>query len=245
MKYFFQHNGYEVLDRADFSNEEKTFGNIWGLSDEDLFNKSIKIANDKSKEKDPFFLFLLTTSNHRPYSFPEGKIDMPSGTRSAAVKYTDYAINKFIEDSKKESWFDNTIFIIVADHCATAAGRVDLPKNNYHIPLFIYAPKLIEPKKIDILSGQIDVAPTILGLMNMNYTSEFFGQDILDKNFKPKAFISTYQLLGFLKEDDLVILEPNKKLLDMNENIMEAISFYQISSKLFNDKQKANSLNVQ
>lgn len=236
MKYFFENNGFEVIDRGDFSAAEKSFGNIWGLCDEDLFNKSIKIANEKSLENKPFFLTLLTTSNHRPYSFPQGKIDLASGTRQAAVKYTDYAINKFIEDSKKENWFDNTIFVIVADHCATAAGRIDLPKENYHIPLFIYAPKIITPKKIDVLSGQIDVAPTILGLLNLNYTSNFFGQDILDSSFIQKAFISTYQLLGYLKHDDLVILEPNKQNTHMNENIMEAISFYQLSSEMFNER---------
>lgn len=239
MKYFFTHNGYQVIDRADFANDEKIFGNIWGLSDEDLFNKSIKIANQKSAENKPFFLFLLTTSNHRPYSFPEGRIDMPSGTRDAAVKYTDYAIHKFIEDSKSQPWFDNTIFVIVADHCATAAGRVDLPRDNYRIPLFIYAPKIIEPKKIDILSGQIDLAPTLLSLMDINYTSEFFGQNIFDIDFKPKAFISTYQLLGFFKDNnDLVILEPNKKPSFMNENIMEAIGFYQNSSQMFKLRHK-------
>jgi phosphoglycerol transferase MdoB-like AlkP superfamily enzyme len=240
MKYFFEHNGYEVIDRGDFESDEKTFGNVWGTCDEDLFNKSLKIVNNKYKTNEPFFLFLMTTSNHRPYTFPENKIDLPSGTRAAAVKYTDYAIYKFISEAKKQPWFDNTIFVIVADHCASTAGSTALPQEKYHIPLLIYAPKIVHPKVVATLSGQIDVAPTILGLNGMSYRSEFFGQDIFDANFKPKAFISTYQLLGYVSSDKLTILEPNKKNIPLDKDALEAISFYQVSSKWFKEKQLQN-----
>lgn len=119
----------------------------------------------------------MTTSNHRPYTYLDGKIDILPGTgRAGAVKYTDYAIKQLMERSKQKPWFDNTIFIIVADHCAGSAGKVHIPVDRYHIPLFIYAPKIIKPKIIDDLASQIDIAPTLLGLLDVEYKSKFLGK---------------------------------------------------------------------
>jgi phosphoglycerol transferase MdoB-like AlkP superfamily enzyme len=101
----------------------------------------------------------MTTSNHRPYNFPENRIDLPQGTRSAAVKYTDYAIGKFIRDSKIQGWFKDTIFVITADHQASSAGKTKLPLNKYHIPLIIYSPGNITPSVNNNLGSQIDISP--------------------------------------------------------------------------------------
>lgn len=87
-------------------------------------------------------------------------------------------INKFFKDAQKKPWFNNTLFVIVADHCAKSAGKTDLPVNRYHIPCFIYAPQLITPAIESRLTSQIDLIPTVLGLMNLNYTSRFLGYDI-------------------------------------------------------------------
>lgn len=82
----------------------------------------------------------MTVSNHRPYTYPEGRINIPSHTgREGAVKYTDYAIGKFIREAKQKPWFSNTLFIIVADHCASSAGKVQLPVDKYHIPMIFTA----------------------------------------------------------------------------------------------------------
>lgn len=95
MNEFFSKNNFKIVDRADFSKDEINFSNIWGVSDEDLFDKFIKEADKSYDSKTPFFSFVLTTSNHRPYTYPENKIDIPSGSgRSGAIKYTDYAINR-------------------------------------------------------------------------------------------------------------------------------------------------------
>lgn len=248
---YFSHNGYKVTDRNHLSKDEITFSNIWGVADEDIFKKSLEINDASYNKRTPFFSLIMTTSNHRPYTFPENRIDLPSGGgRSAAVKYTDYAIGKFIEDAKTKPWFDNTIFIITADHCASSAGKTKLPIEKYHIPLLIYAPKILKPNVIDDLSSQIDILPTIFGLLNFNYHSKFMGKDIL--NFPSnRAFISTYQSLGYMKDDHLVILHPkstpqlyklygtDKKQITKDDNneylIKEAIGFYQTSYELFYD----------
>lgn len=243
---YFQGNGYNIVDRGNLKANEISFSNIWGVADEDIFNKALELADQNRQDGKEFFSLIMTTSNHRPYTFTEGRIDLPSGSgRSAAVKYTDYAIGKFLELAKTRPWFDNTIFIITADHCASSAGKTDLPINKYHIPLLIYAPNILKPQVINNLASQIDIAPTILGLLNFSYNSKFFGQDILNTPAN-RAFISTYQLLGLIKDNQLVILSPNaqpvtyqitgedKVKVENNENLVEeAISFYQTAYDLY------------
>lgn len=244
---YFSGNGYNILDRNHLGAGEISFANIWGVADEDILIKSLELADKSYKGDKPFFSLIMTTSNHRPYTFPEGKVDLPSGGgRNAAVKYTDYAIAHFLKLAKTHPWFDNTIFVITADHCASSAGKTDLPINKYHIPLLIYAPKLLKPQIINSLASQIDIAPTVFGLLNFSYDSKFFGKDVLQSP-PNRAFISTYQLLGFMKNDYLVILSPNSLpksyRLEGNERIEtnnpptgiveEAISFYQAAYDLY------------
>jgi len=210
MNEYFGHNGFQIVDRNNFDDNEITFSNVWGVCDEDLFDKSIKEADDSYAQNKPFFSFVMTTSNHRPYTYPEGKIDIPSHTgRWGGVKYTDYAIDAFLEKASKKPWFENTIFVFVADHNGGSSGENDLPLYRYKIPLIIYAPALIKAQNITTLSSQIDLAPTLLSLLHWDYKSKFYGKDILSKSFKPRALIGNYQKLGLYQEDKLTILLPN------------------------------------
>lgn len=212
MNYFFQNNGYQIVDRRNLKPEEITFANVWGVSDEDLLNRVLKESDDAYAKGKPFFNMVMTTSNHRPYTYPEGKIDIPSKTgRKGAVKYTDYAIGHFIEQAKSKPWFNNTIFVIVADHTAGSGGKNEIDPKRYHIPLIVYAPQIIEPKTIETLSSQIDVAPTLLGVLNLHYESKFYGQNLLEEN-EPRAFISNYQKIGYLTPAQLVIFKPGKQV---------------------------------
>ncbi|MFX7090541.1 sulfatase-like hydrolase/transferase, partial [Acinetobacter baumannii] len=81
-----------------------------------------------------------------------------------------------------KEWFENTVFVIVADHCASSAGKTELPLDSYHIPMLIYSPTHIQPGVMNRLMSQIDVGPTLLGLLNFSYTSKFFGYDIFKLN---------------------------------------------------------------
>lgn len=252
MGYFFSHNGYQVIDKRDIPAGRIHHETAWGVADEDAFSIAIDECDKSYKMGKSFFNHIMTVSNHRPYTYPDGRIDIPSATQSTegAVKYTDYAINKFLIDAKQKPWFNNTLFVIVADHCSHSAGKTDLPVNRYHIPCFIYAPALIKPFMQTRFTSQIDLAPTLLGLMNLNYTSKFMGYDI---NKTPVAddrlFISTYQDMGYVKNDTLVILSPQKKItlfkidfktgatakINMSETLKdEAIAWYQSASYLFN-----------
>jgi phosphoglycerol transferase MdoB-like AlkP superfamily enzyme len=249
MHQFFASNGYRCIDRLDLRKDQITFANVWGVADEDLFNKSIDYYDEQYSNNKAFFSVLLTTSNHRPFNFPANKIDLPSGSREAAVKYTDYAIGEFIKKASVKPWFENTVFIISADHCASSAGKMNLPVAKYHIPVLIYAPKILAPTKIDSISSQIDVMPTVFGLLGFEYKTKFFGQDVL-KYPANRAFIGTYQLLGYLQNQQLAILGPKQsnslyqimdegqKLVPVNDDILsQAIAFYQSAYLLFKSDQ--------
>jgi phosphoglycerol transferase MdoB-like AlkP superfamily enzyme len=247
MNEFYKNNHFETIDRSNLNSDEISFSNIWGVADEDLFRRVIKESDLSYKEGKPFFNFVMTTSNHRPYTYPEGKIDIASGTgREGAVKYTDYAIGQLIESAKQKPWFDNTLFVITADHCAGSAGKTDIPITKYHIPLIFYAPKFIKPKEINNLVSQIDLAPTLLGVIGADYETNFFGSDALSSN-KNRALLGTYQKLGYLTPGHLIILAPKQEAKayeitpdnvqlpsKVNENkLKEAISYYQGAYYLF------------
>lgn len=215
MNYFFSHNGYEVIDRTALQKEEIHYENIWGVADEDLFALSLRTLDKNYAGGHPFFTHIMTVSNHRPFTYPEGRIDISPATQSreGAVKYTDYAIGHFIREASAKPWFSNTLFVIVADHCASSAGKEELPLPGYHIPLIIYSPALIRPGRVDALMSQIDIAPTVLGLLHFNYITRFFGQDIFNTPASgQRAFISTYHGLGFIKNDTLLVQTPVKKI---------------------------------
>ena len=244
MNYFFENNGYNIIDRTLLAKNEITFSNAWGVCDQDLFNRVLK-ENDKSfAEGKPFLNVVMTTTNHRPFTFPNGFIDMKSpSNRAGAVKYCDYAIGEFIRNARSKPWFNNTLFVIMADHCAGSSGQTELPILEYQIPLIIYSPNFVKPQRIDKLSSQIDVGPTLLGLMNWTYKSKFFGKDILTMTpSDERAFIANYQKLGFIKDDRITILSPQQKASfykfnrltgDMieqpvdDELLKEAIDYYQ------------------
>ena len=255
MNYYFGHNGYRVIDRNSVAKDDITFANVWGACDEDLFRWTMREADTSHAAGKPFHYFVMTTSNHRPYTFPEGRIDLPSKVsgRPGAVKYTDYAIGKFLRDAATKPWFKDTVFVIVADHCASSAGRTELPVQNYHIPLIIFSPGgHIAPGHIRTLTSQVDYPPTLLGLLNWTYASRFFGRDIRQTDpQEARALVGTYQKLGLLKGEQFLVLKPvrqqtqyayNRVSFALTEQPLhaafqaEAISYYQTASELFQNE---------
>ena len=214
MEDFYKGNGYDIIDRNNFKTEEISFANVWGVADEDMAKKAIQVMNQEAKSGKPFFNHWMTVSNHRPFTYPEGRIDIPgtAKSREGGVKYTDYSIKKFFELAKKQDWYKNTVFVIVADHCASSAGKTELPMDKYRIPAMIFSEGFIQPQQFNLTMSQIDVMPTLLGLLNFNYKTKFLGQDVFKENFQPKAYIATYQDLGLIKDNYLTIISPTKKV---------------------------------
>lgn len=251
MNAFFGNNGYRVIDRAAVAPEDITFANAWGACDEDLFRWTLREADQAAAAGKPFHFFVMTTSNHRPFTYPEGKIDLPSkdSGRDGAVKYTDFAIGQLIRDAATRPWFKDTIFVIVADHCAESAGRTELPVENYHIPLFIYAPGgQVAPGRVTQLTSQVDFAPTLLGLLNWSYATRFYGWDVRQTPGPGRALIGNYQRLGLYRDRALTVLKPVRQVAqyrydpatytlapqaDDPEFRDTAIAYYQTASHLY------------
>lgn len=260
MNRYFSTSGCRIMDVNAWEKSDTTFKTSWGACDEDLFNKTLSEADKDHANGKPFHYFCMTTSNHRPYDFPDGRINLKSHTgRNAAVKYSDYAVGKLIADASKKPWFKNTLFVFCSDHCASSAGKSDLDVTKFHIPAMIYNPGLIPAQKVSRLCSQIDVMPTVFGLLGWNYNTLSYGHDQLAPSadsLNARAFISNYQKIALLEKDNLVILKPKREcdlyscdtvtgnLIPMkNENsttVRNAISFYQSASWLFSSgKMKA------
>lgn len=222
MKEWFESNHFQVVDRSDFPSSEIQFGNAWGVCDEDLFTQVLKQQDQIVKSGKNFFQVVLNTSNHRPYTYPEGKIDMPPHNgREGAIKYSDFAIGKFIEEAKTKPWFNDTIFVFVADHDASVAGGTDIPVKDYLIPVIFYSPGNIKPEKVAKLASQIDLGPTLLGLLGFSYESKFFGEDLAITS-PNRAYLGTYQKVARLIPHELTILSPGSviEVQDLDDNFV-------------------------
>ena len=254
MNGYFAGNDYQVVDRTDFPKASVGFANVWGVADEFLFDNSLAQLDQTHAAGKPFLAQIMTTSNHRPFTYPDGRIDIPSpGKREGGVKYTDYAIGHFIDQARSKPWFNDTLFVIVADHCASAAGKSKLPVAGYHIPLILYAPALLKPGRDDRLASQIDIPPTLLDVMGLPGDDHFFGKSLFEtgegSQENRRAFISNYQELGYLKAGKLVVLGPKQRVdtfsIDANGEATpselvprlrdEAVAYYQSAFKSFKD----------
>jgi len=252
MNAYFQANDYQVIDRTDIPKKQVIFENVWGVADEVLFNAVIDKLDKRPDPSRPFFAHVMTTSNHRPFTYPDGRVDIPSpGGREGAVKYTDYAIGKFIEDAKSHPWFKDTLFVFVADHCASVAGKTSLPVKSYHIPLILYSPGNVKPGVYSRMLSQIDIVPTLVDALGQRGSEMFFGQSIFRQGQgSERAFISNYQELGYLKNGTLTVLLPKRRVQAFNidpktfeatpaaidESLLaEAVAYYQSASTDFRD----------
>jgi len=277
MNTFFGGNNFNIVDRSrgfiledhidtqrtNIEDPEVTFENAWGVCDEDIYSKVINEADENYKNGNVFFDFIMTTSNHKPYTYPDGKVKIPFGkNRRGGVQYTDFAIKEFLKEAKTKPWYTNTVIIIMADHCAYSAGHQALDVKNYKIPLWILNAPNTKAKKIKKLASQIDVFPTLFSMFNWEYNTNLFGMDILKmKPSDERAFIGNYRKLGLLKGNQLMVLSDQKKTdfyqWESKTNILtsipkeqkflnETVSYYQVSDYLFhNEGLKLKTLSIE
>jgi len=254
MNPFFGGNGFSLSDRTNI--QDVTFSNIWGVCDQDLFNHALGYFDKEAKSNQPFFSVIMSTSNHSPYTFPTGipGVKAKGGDREAGIRYADFAIGEFIENAAKHSWYQNTIFVIVADHDARVYGRELIPLHHYRIPLLILAPGRLQPSLIATTIGQIDIAPTVMGLLGLGYQAPFYGQDILHStadNHHP-VLVNHDHDVGLLLNDQLAVLGLQHKISCYQVNNSDdsltainndpkltnlAIAFFQTAFELFKNRR--------
>ena len=209
---FFYGNGFQtIVDQNDYENPK--FTATWGVSDEDLFDKANEMFSRWQTEGKPFFSLVFSSSNHDPFEFPQGKIELyeqPQATRNNSAKYADYAIGHFFDLAKKSNYWQDTIFLVVADHDSRVAGASLMPINHFHIPGLILG-EGIKPRLDERLVSQIDMAPTLLSLAGISGNYPMIGYD-LTQNVNPNRALMQFDQTQALmnSEHQVVIQQPNK-----------------------------------
>ena len=224
MRSFAVRNGYDrfLEHNPPFHDDfpRSTFTTAWGVCDEDLFRRAVEEFHQLSQAGKPFFATVLSVSNHKPYTYPKGKIpeDPDKRQREHAVKYSDYALGQFFRAARQEPFWTNTIFAVVADHGARVYGSQSIPIHSYEIPLVIAGPAVVKaPSRVAQLGSSLDVAPTLLGLLGRPYETLFFGRDLLRSPPEAgRALLNHNRDIGLLSRDRLVVL-----------GLMQAVEFYQ------------------
>jgi len=223
MKGFFLGNGFDhITEEKDYQSAK--FIGSWGASDEDLFDKAHSRFEQLSSQHKPFFSLVFSSSNHDPFEYPAGRITPDKGNekktrRHNAIKYADWALGQFIDKAKQSDYWDNTVFLIIADHDARSLGADLVPIKSFHIPALILGGGItnrIEPRIV----SQIDMPPTLLSLIGIENKSPMIGFDLsksTDK-FEGRALLQNGQNFGYLTEKNITVLQPDKPSIAMKIN---------------------------
>lgn len=215
MKSFFLGNGFnDIVDINHIDNPQ--FISSWGVSDEDLFNQADKELTKLSNSTEPFFSLVFTSSNHDPFDIPQGKVSLPKGhnpenyKRDLAIKYADYALGKFINKAKTQSYWENTVFLVVADHDVRVFGSEPVPLKSFHIPAVVLNSDM-KSKRDPRLVSQIDLPVTLMSLLGIDQATPMLGFDLTKSYPVERAMMQYYDNFAYLENDRAVILMPNQQ----------------------------------
>jgi len=234
-------DGIDIYEKGRYTAPEI---NVWGISDRDLFEEAHKVLSLQNK---PFFAVIQTAHNHRPYMLPPNekeftceKIDAATLAKNGfesqaeyeAFCYTDFCFKKFMEAAKQQPWFSNTIFVFVGDHGVEGESGAVYPKawnshrlSDEHVPLLYYAPSLLQPATYDFTVSQIDVLPTLAGMVHQPYTNTSLGRDVINQqNIPHAAFIIHHDEgnIGLVTDDYYFVKNVNinhEELVPVKDNL--------------------------
>lgn len=206
MKAFFLSNGYDdIYAQEDYPKSEVV--NAFGVSDHFLFSYALNTIGEKAKTQKPFFATILTVSNHPPFVVPSWFKPHSAAPETQIVEYADYCLGEFLNRAKRQPWYANTLFVVVADH-GKIVGKVkgELPESYNHIPLAIFGPG-VQPMRDDHLATQVDIMPTVLSLLGKDYVYDGFGVDQTECQ-RPMVFYSADNQIVARSGNRLFIYEP-------------------------------------
>ncbi len=196
---FMSKNGFDdILSLESFPESEVVNG--WGVSDHYLLEQSVLKMNQLAKQKKPFFSTIMTISTHEPHVIPKGIPFKPKAKemKDKIYQYSDWTIKHFFDLAKKQPWFDQTIFVLMADHGQNFDPTYEMPLSYHHIPLYFYAPNWIQPEVRNQIVLQMDVFPTLMHFLNRSYENKTMGLDLLKDKPRPYAFFASDDKIGVL-----------------------------------------------
>ncbi len=207
---FLRANDFQnIISQSDYPMDEiKT---TLGVPDDYMFRYSIDEINDLYRKDKPFFAAFMTVSDHGPYYIPDYFEPKSKKIKQQIVEYADWSLRQFVTLSSKQEWFDNTIFIFVADHGAPLNAVYDISLNYFHTPLIIYAPRIFPANKVyKEIGSQMDIYPTIMGLINQPYINNTLGIDLLKENRK-YAIINDDDKIGVIDTSYFCIIKNDEQ----------------------------------
>ncbi len=209
MNGYLRTNGFDhIFAQEDYPADKVV--NSFGVQDDFLYQYALPVLNQKHQEGQLFFATLLSISNHPPYIIPEGFEAKSQRDEWRIVEFADHALSQLMEEARRQAWFNNTIFLFVGDHGKiVGTPRSDMPLSFNHVPCLIYAPAFIKPQQMDALGGQIDLAPTLLGMLHIDYTNNGFGIDLLTEE-RQAIFFTSDDAIGCLNDSLFYIHKPKE-----------------------------------
>ncbi len=207
---FLRANGFQrIISEKDYPSARVL--STLGVPDDYMFEVAIPLINRLNDNNHPFLAVFLTASNHTPYIVPENIAFKPRSHKMKyrVVEYSDWALGKFMELAAHQKWFGNTLFVFVADSGTYIKSRYDMPLCFFHTPLIIYGPGLLKkPRIIKKIGGQIDIFPTIMGILNISYINNTLGIDLLKEN-RPYIYFCGDDKMGCLNHDYFLVMRNN------------------------------------
>ncbi|QGE33391.1 LTA synthase family protein [Bordetella holmesii] len=207
MRGFFLGNGFDqIVDRKDFV--DPVFVGSWGASDEDMFTQVDRLLRQGGDQ--PVFTLAFSVSNHSPWEYPAGRITLQGEPASVenTVRYADWALGQFFEKARQAPYWDDTVFLVIADHDSRVFGANLVPVRHFQIPALILGGS-IAPRQDDRLVSQIDMAPALLSLMGVDNVNPMLGSDLMLRD-PDRAIMQYGDNYGYLRGDSLVVIEPRK-----------------------------------
>ena len=206
MREFFLANGFHsVVDENDFA--DPVFMGPWGVSDEDLFARAHEMFEQAGDG--PFFSLVFTSSNHSPFDIPVGRVTASEyGPRETAIKYADYALGQFFEMARESSYWEDTVFLVIADHSIQVNRGTLVPFERFMIPGLILGPS-IEPRRVPDITSQVDMLPTLLSLIGLSSAHPCIGRDVTEAQYlngAGRAFMQFHESQAYIEDDRMVVL---------------------------------------
>ncbi len=237
MEGFFKLNGFEkLISESDFSLSESI--GVTGVPDHLLYAKLIERINTETKT-DNFVAYVMTGTDHGPWHIPDNIPFQPTGSsfQENASLYADWAVKQFIEESKKQSWYKNTVFVFLGDHGQIMDDPYLMPITYHHIPCIVHCPAWLPPNTNHNLGYQPDVVRTVASLLKLNYPNFSFGENILEHS-RPFVYFSADDKLGFVSDDDYFFYH------SFSDNVKRFVKYQQLDQKDYYPeyKQRADSL---